>query len=158
MSKIKIRVYQNHNRNSKSYKKYFGRVQHSSTVDSTTLCLHAAMDSGIESTAIAQVYDAQQKQMKEQLFNGHTIVIPELGTFKIGVASEGLSVADVQERYPQFDPETEDIRKYLSARQVKKAYLLFTPCAAIKEALRAIKFETDKVEWTAQMQQEKTNV
>lgn len=55
-----------------------------------------------------------------------------------------------QKRYPQFDPETEDIRKYLSVKQITKARLLFTPCDEIKQALRSVKFETNKTEWKTQ--------
>lgn len=158
MATITIKVYRNNNEKSSAYGKYYGRVAHTSVIDSTTLCLHAAMDSGIEESKIAVVYDAQQKQMKELLCNGHPINVPELGTFKLGVNSEGVTVADVQERYPQFNPETDDIRRYLSARQVKSAYILFTPCESIKSALRAIKMVTDKTEWEAQLAKEKTNV
>lgn len=53
----------------------------------------------------------------------------------------------VKARHPEFDPTKEDIRKYLSAKQVKKARLVFIPCQEIKEALRSVKFETDKSEW-----------
>ena len=93
------------------------------------------------------VYDAEAKQIKELVCNGHAIKVEGLGTFKIGVSSKGVSEAEIQERHPEFDPTKDDIRKYLSAKQIKKARLLFTPCEEIKEALRAVKFETDKSEW-----------
>lgn len=158
MSTVKIQVYRNNNEKSSAYGKYYGRVMHSPIIDVTTLCLHAAMDSGIEESQLSLVYDAQQKQMKELLCNGHTIEVEGLGTFKLGVCSEGVTVADVQRRYPQFNPETDDIRRYLTANQVKSAHILFTPCESIKSALRAIKLVTDKTEWEAQLAKEKTNV
>lgn len=147
MGKVRIRVYQNKNSKSRAYRKFYGRVSHASTIDVSTLCAHAAMDSGIERSLVPTVYDAQLKQMKELLCNGHAIKVDGLGTFKLGVESEGVSEEEVQQRHPQFDPETEDIRKYLSARQVKRARLLFTPCAEIKSALRSVKYETDKSDW-----------
>lgn len=158
MAKVKIGVYKNNNLKSLAYGKYYGCVNHTSAIDSTTLCKHAAMDSGIEESQVALIYDAQLKQMKEQLCNGHPIVVPELGTFKLGISSEGVSLADVRKRHPEFDPETEDIRKYLSAKQVKDVYILFTPCDSIKESLRGIKLETDKTIWQAQIENEKKNV
>lgn len=155
MSKIYIKVYQNKNKRSSSYGKYFGRVKHLSTIESATLCKHTAMDSGIEESQVAVVYDAQLKQMKELLCNGHPIKVEGLGTFKLGVTSEGWSEEDVKQRDPKFDPAKDDIRKHLSAKQVKRVHLLFTPCEAIKEQLRGVKFETDKSEWEAQMLKEK---
>ncbi len=157
MAKIKIGVYQNTNEKSLAYGKYYGQVMHTSAIDPETLCKHAAMDSGIEESHVALVYDALLKQMKEQLCNGHPIKVENLGTFKLGVSSEGWSVEDVQERYPKFDPTKDDIRKYLSAKQVKEAYILFAPCDTIKEALRSIKLESDKTEWQNVMAQEKEN-
>lgn len=147
MGKITIRVYQNNNKKSVGYKKFYGRVSHTSTIDATTLCKHAAMDSGIEESSVATIYDAQLKQMKEMLCNGHPIKIDGLGIFKIGLSSTGVSEQEVQQKHPDYNPETDDIRKYLNARQVKKARLLFIPCDAIKEALRGVKFESDKSDW-----------
>ncbi len=158
MGKVTIEVYQNHNSKSESYGKYYGHAVQASTIDEKTLCKHVAMDSGVEESEVAVVYDGQLKQVKELLCNGHAIKMEGLGTFKVGISSEGVSVADVQKRYPHFDPETEDICKYLTAKQVKSAHLLFTPCEEIKMALCSVKFETDKSEWAAQMNAEKNNV
>ena len=101
MAKVTIRVYQNTNSKSLAFGKYYGAVKHTSTIDAATLCKHAAMDSGIEETHIAVVYDALLKQMKEQVCNGHPIKVDGLGTFKVGISSEGWSVADVQRRYQE---------------------------------------------------------
>lgn len=158
MATIRIGIYQNANMESKAYKKFYGRIKHASTIDAEVLCKHTAMDSGIEESSVVMIYNAQQKQMKELLCNGHPIEVPGLGTFKIGVTSVGWSVADVQRRFPKFNPETDDIRHYLSARQVKQAHILFTPCESIKDALRGIKMITDKSDWEAQLLAEKTNV
>lgn len=150
MSKISIVVYQNNNQYSPAYKKYYGRVKHSSTVDVQMLCNHVAMDSGIEVSNVAVVFDALLKQIKEQLCGGHPIKVDGLGSMKVGIKSKGVGAADVKKRYPNFDPEKEDIRKYLSARQVEGAHLLFTASDDIKTLLRAVKFETDKSEWESE--------
>lgn len=155
MAKITIEVYKVLNIKSAAYNKYYGRVSHNSTIEASTLCQHAAMDSGIEASEVAVVYDAVLKQIKELLCNGHPIKIGGFGTLKIGISSEGWSQEDVKRRHPSFDPDKEDIRKYLSARQVKEAYLLFTPCETIKAALRGIKFETDKTVWQPQILKER---
>ena len=157
MAKVTIEVYQILNTKSPAYGKYFGRVRQNSTIEPATLCKHAAMDSGIEEGEVAMVSDAVLKQVKELLINGHPIKVTGLGTFKLGISSEGVSSADVKKRHPEYDPSKDDIRKYLSAKQVKKAYILFTPCEAIKAQLRAVKVEIDKTEWAAQMALEKAN-
>ena len=157
MAKIKITIYQNRNKKSKNYKQFYGRVKHNPIIEPATLCAHAAKDSGIEEAKVAIVFEGILKQMKEQLCLGHPITLDEMGTFKIGVNSEGVTAEEVQRRYPQFDPETDDIRRYLSARQVKSAHLLFNPNTEVKTLLRAIKFETDKTEWASLMEIEKSN-
>ncbi len=147
MGKVTIQVYQNKNRKSAAYQKFYGRIVHTTPIDAATLCKHTAMDSGIEESNVTTIYDAQLKQMKEMLCNGHPIKIDGLGIFKIGLSSTGVTEEEVKQKHPEFNPETDDIRKYLSARQVKKARLLFIPCDAIKEALRGVKFESDKSDW-----------
>jgi predicted histone-like DNA-binding protein len=157
MGTIKIVIYQNRNKKSKNYKQFYGRVKHHSLIEPAVLCAHAAQDSGIEEAKVAIVFEGVLKQMKEQLCLGHPIILDEMGTFKIGVTSEGVTAEDVQRRYPQYDPETDDIRQYLSARQVKGAHLLFRPSTEVKTLLRSIKFDTDKTEWASLLAIEKSN-
>jgi predicted histone-like DNA-binding protein len=147
MGKIIIELYQNNNEKSDNYKNFYGRARKATPVDATTLSEHAASDSNIESSDIANIYDAEFKQIQELACNGHAIQLDGWGTFKLAISSKGVSAADVKARHPEFDPTKEDIRKYLSAKQVKKARLVFIPCQEIKEALRSVKFETDKSEW-----------
>ena len=155
MAQVKIRVYQNNNAYSSAYGKFYGRVQKSTKIDVDMLCTHVAMDSGVEKAQVGIVFDAVAKQIKEQLCNGHPIKVEGIGTFKIGISSEGWGVAEVKKLYPSFDPETEDIRKYLSARQVKKASLLFAPTDEVRQLLRSVKFLTDKTEWNSLLAKEK---
>ena len=147
MAQINISVYQNNNSYSSVFGKYFGRVKHSTVIDAKTLCAHTALDSGIEEAEVATVFDAVLKQIKEQLCNGHPIRLDDLGTMKIGIKSVGVSEADVKSKHPEFDPAKDDIRKYLSASQVKGAHFLFTPCEEVKRLLRGVKFVTDKSDW-----------
>jgi len=147
MGKITIELYQNNNKKSDYYKNFYGRPRKASPIDATTLGLHAAKDSNIEASEIANIFDAEFKQIQEFVCNGHAIKLEGWGTFKLAVSSKGVSEADIKARYPDFDPEKEDIQKYLSAKQVKKVRLVFIPCQEIKEALRSVKFETDKSEW-----------
>lgn len=155
MATVKIRLYRNNNQYNSGYKKFYGKVLHSTEIDVATLCAHVAMDSGVEQAQVAIIFDAIAKQMKEQLCNGHPIRVDGIGTFKIGVTSKGMSESDVKKIYPKFDPEKEDIRKYLSARQVKKAHILFKPTEELKEMLRSVKLTTDKTEWASQLAKEK---
>ena len=150
MGKVEILLRQNNNQKSDHYGEFYGRVRQATPVDAVTLGELTAMDSKIEKSEVIDVYDAQSKQIKELVCNGHAIKVEGLGTFKVGISSKGVSEADVKKRYPQFDPETEDIRKYLSVKQITKARLLFTPCDEIKQALRSVKFETNKTEWKTQ--------
>jgi len=147
MGKIIIKLYQNNNEKSDIYKQFFGRVRHATTIDKQTLAEHAAADSQIEASDIATVYEAQFKQIQQMVCYGHAIQVDGLGVFKLSISSEGISPEEVQRRHPEYDPEKDDIRDFLNARQVKNARLLFIPSKEIKEALRSIKFETRKSEW-----------
>ena len=155
MAKATICVYRNNNAYSRAYRKYYGRVRQSTLIDSEALCEHVALDSGIERTQVAIIFDAIAKQMKDQLCNGHPIKVDGIGTFKVGISSEGWDLEKVKKLNPRFDPEKEDIRKYLSARQVKEAYLLFTPSEDLRTMLRGVKLSTDKTEWADVIRQEK---
>ena len=148
MATVTISVYQNNNEHMKSYQKFYGRVKHEDIVDVKVLCNHAARDSGIEEAEVSTSFDAILKQIQEQLCLGRPIKVEELGTLKIGFHSDGVSAADVQEKHPDFDPTTDDIRKYLVAsRQVKNPHLIFTPSDDIRNNLREVKFHTDKSDW-----------
>ena len=147
MSKVVIKLYQNNNEKSDLYKQFFGRVDHATPIDKNTLCEYAAADSNIEVSDIAAIYDAQFKQISELVCNGHAICVEGLGTFKISVSSTGISPEEVQRRHPEYDPTKDDIRDFLSSHQVKKSRLLFLPSKEIKEALRSVKFVTNKKEW-----------
>lgn len=155
MATITLNIYQNQNKQSKGYQKWYGRVKHSTPIDAATLCDHVAMDSGLERADVATVFDAVLKQIKEQLCGGHPIKIEGLGTFKIGIKSKGVSTLDIKKSHPTFDPETDDPRKYLSGRQVESSHILFTPSDEIKTLLSTVKLVTDKTEWAAQLEKEK---
>lgn len=148
MAQVKISVYQSTNAKMTNYGRYYGRVKHGNPISVETLCKNVALDSGIAEEQVAVVFDAILKQMKEQLCAGHPIKVDHLGTVKIGIHSNGVSAEDVKKKHPDFDPEKDDIRRYLTAKLVKKAHLLFNPCTEIKTALREIKYVTDKSEWS----------
>ena len=147
MGKIIIKLYQNNNEKSDVYKQFFGRVHHATTIDKYTLGEYVAADSQVEASDVVAVYEAQFKQIQQMVCNGHAIQVEGLGVFKLSVSSEGVSPEEVQRRNPKYDPQKDDIRDFLNARQVKKARLLFIPSKEIKEALRSVKFETRKSEW-----------
>ncbi|MBQ3753343.1 MAG: HU family DNA-binding protein [Prevotella sp.] len=139
MGKVMISVYQNKNDKTTAYNKWYGRVKQGLEIKADVLCQHAAQDSGIEEAHVAMVFDGVLKQIKEQLCNGHPIKVEGLGTFKVGISSEGWSVENFQKR-PGYK-EGEDPRKWCSAQQVKSCRLLYRPSEDIKTMLREIKFE-----------------
>lgn len=147
MAKTKLSLYRNTNQTSAAYEKYYSRVAQSTTIDAKTLCSHVAADSGIDEIYVFMVFSALIKQIREQVCNGHPIVIDNFATVKIGISSTGVSVEDVKKRVPSFDPEKDDIRKYLSANQVTSVRLLLTVSEEIRTLLRSVKFETDKSDW-----------
>lgn len=157
MASIVISVYQNKNDKSKAYGKFYGRVKHTTMVDTQLLCENAAADSGIEEADVAIIFDALLKQIKEQLCSGHPIKVENLGTMKLGISSTGVSTEDIRKRKPDFDPTKEDIRKYLTSKMVKGAHFLFTPSDEIKTLLRSVKFQTDKSEWEDYMNSQDEN-
>ena len=125
MAKVTIEVYQILNTKSPAYGKFFGRVRQNSTIESATLCKHAAMDSGIEEGEVAMVSDAVLKQVKELLLNGHPIRIPHLGLLKMSVNSKG----------------TTSVSEYNAGHEITNIHLVFTPDAEIKAELESLKFE-----------------
>ena len=139
MGKVYISVYQNRNDKMGAYQKWYGRVKQGMEIPADVLCQHAAQDSGIEEAHVAIVFDGVLKQIKEQLCNGHPIKVEGLGTFKIGVKSEGWDETDFAKR-PGYK-EGEDPRKWCSAQQVKGCRLNYRPTEDIKDMLREIKFE-----------------
>ena len=147
MPKSKLMLYRNSNHASAAYNNYYGRVKQSTTIDAKELCTYVARDSGIDEGHVMMVFNALIKQMEEQLCNGHPITIDGFFSAKVGIKSKGVSIEDVKKRVPGFDPENDDITKYLSANQVISAHLLLTASERIRTLLRSIKFETDKSDW-----------
>jgi len=130
MGIIRVKPYQNHNRNSKAYQKWFMRVFAYSTYDINEVSSHIANDSKLERTAVSTTNSAINRQIAELLCNGHPIRIPHLGILKLGVHSKGVDT----------------VSEYSAGSDIKDVHLVLVPDQEIKAELRSLKFEKFYVE------------
>lgn len=88
MAEIQLKTYQfRGSSNKKSDGKWYPRVEHYSTIKADELSRLAAEDSRIERSEVQYVTAAIVKQVIELVMNGHSIKVPELGTFSISAES-----------------------------------------------------------------------
>ena len=88
MAEIQLKTYQfRGSSNKKSDGKWYPRVEHYSTIKADALSRLAAEDSRIERSEVQYVTAAIVKQIIELVMNGHSIKVPELGTFSISAKS-----------------------------------------------------------------------
>ena len=125
MGIMRGKPYQNHNRNSQAYGKWFMRMLTYSTYDINEVSSHIASDSKLERTTVATTNSAVNRQIVELLCNGHPIRIPHLGMLKLGVRSKG----------------TETVSDYNAGSDIQDVHLLLVPDKEIKAELRNLKFE-----------------
>ena len=88
MAEIHLKTYQfRGSSNKKSDGNWYTRVEHYSTIKADALSRLAAEDSRIERSEVQYVTAAIVKQIIELVMNGHSIKVPELGTFSISAKS-----------------------------------------------------------------------
>lgn len=93
MGTIHLKAYQfKGGSNPRSEGKWYPRIEHYSTISTKELCRLAAQDSHIEPSEVEYILNGVVKQIKELVFNGHTISIPELGT--LSIAADTRTVED----------------------------------------------------------------
>jgi len=92
MGMIQLKAYQFKGSNPSSEGLWYPRVDHYSTIDTDSLCQLAANDSHVERSEVKYVISAIVKQIIELTLQGHTIVIPELGT--LSISADGITVED----------------------------------------------------------------
>lgn len=95
MGTIHLKTYQfNSESNPRSRGKWYPRIEHYSTISTKELCRLAAEDSHLEPSEVVYILSALVKQIEELVFNGHTIVIPELGTLSIAADTRTVESYD----------------------------------------------------------------
>lgn len=119
MIKMKVTPYQNKNRKSAAYGKWFMRPLYNTTLNTNDMNNHMQMDSKIERSMVGAVNNAISRQIAELLCNGHPIKIPHLGTLKLGASSKGKETA----------------AKYNAGNDIKGVHLIIVPDAEIKAEL-----------------------
>ncbi len=105
-------------------KKLYANIVSYSNINSKKLIDYMVANSGInKSTAIAAVY-ALRSILRNYLCNGHTVQIPQLGTFSLYCSAKA-----------QAD------KKDVKASTVKRLKIRFTPEATISNAVKSVKFK-----------------
>ena len=89
-----IRLYQNKNKKSKAYGKYYGRVKATKTLNTTQLAQHIAEHGSIiTEDVLLSTINKMTKCIKELLKDGKNVKLDGLGTFYLSVTSTGDSDA-----------------------------------------------------------------
>ena len=95
MAEIRLRPWQfKGSSNEKSDGKWYPRVQHYSVIRADELARMAAEDSRIEQYEVQYVISAVVKQIEELVFQGHSIIVPELGTFSLAADTRTVETWD----------------------------------------------------------------
>ena len=89
-----LRLYQNKNKKSKAYGKYYGRVKATKTLNTTQLAQHIAEHGSIiTEDVLLSTINKMTKCIKELLKDGKNVKLDGLGTFYLSVTSTGDSDA-----------------------------------------------------------------
>jgi len=105
-------------------KKLYANIVNYSNIGNDQLVEYMATNSGInKSTAIAAVY-ALRSILTNYLLNGHTVVVPQLGTFSLGCNSKA-----------------QDTKDKVTADTIKRLKIRFTPETSINTAAKSIRFK-----------------
>lgn len=97
MGTIHLKTYQfKGESNPRSHGKWYPRVDHYSTISTKELCRLAAEDSHLEPAEVEYILSSVVKQIRELVFIGHTIAIPDMGTLSIAADTQTVDdYADV---------------------------------------------------------------
>ena len=87
-----IRLYQNKNKKSKAYGKYYGRVKATKTLNTTQLANHIAEHGSIiTEDVLLSTINKMTKCIKELLKDGKNVKLDGLGTFYLSANTEGVA-------------------------------------------------------------------
>ncbi|MCM1312441.1 MAG: HU family DNA-binding protein [Bacteroides sp.] len=103
---------------------YITRVVTFSRISATALIDSASRNSSITKGHISASCDAIMNEFQNYLLNGHSVEIPYLGTFRLGVSCKSADKA-------------EDV----SANNVYRKKIIFTPSVSFKALLEQCNFE-----------------
>ena len=131
MAKIFYRKYQNKNRKSNAYGKFYARVGPVGTMDTDQICAHIAEHGTIYTSDIVKgVVEKFINCFEELLLEGYKLKLDGLGTFYLSINTEGT--------------ETEE--EFIPNANIKKVRVVFLGDQA-KRSEYATKVMTRKAQW-----------
>jgi len=110
--------------NSKDEYRYVLRPILYNKLDQSKVIEEASLRSGVPVAAIRASWSAIGEIITSWMTEGHPILIPGLGTMRIGIRS--TSVEDVND---------------VSSDLIKSCRVIFTPCVEIKKALKKMEYD-----------------
>ena len=126
-----LRLYQNKNKKSKAYGKYYGRVKATKTLNTTQLANHIAEHGSIiTEDVLLSTINKMTKCIKELLKDGKNVKLDGLGTFYLSVTSTGDSDAkawtaagNIKHVQIKFRPDGSDASIVSNARMLMDTQL-----------------------------------
>ncbi|MDR1879511.1 MAG: hypothetical protein LBQ78_01085 [Tannerellaceae bacterium] len=106
--------------------KTYGVVKSSGYCDMEKLCELVSARSSISSADIKATLDSLNWVMRVELRSGSIVQLGEFGNFRLSVSTEGTETA-----------------KAFSAANVKRARIIFSPGASLRETNSRVTFETE---------------
>ena len=104
---------------------YVTRAVTYSRITSKNFLKHVARNSGVSKGALYAAADAIAKEFQNLLLIGHSVEIPEIGTFRVSISAKSAETAD-----------------QAGAHTVYRRRVLYHPCVDIKEQLNDVEFVT----------------
>lgn len=108
--------------------KYYAVAKSSGTTSLEEMCELIGARSTVSSADVKATLDSLNWVMARELKAGHVVQLGELGNFRLSLSSEGV----------------EEEAK-LTAEQIKKARIIFSPGAALRDARRKVTFTPVRV-------------
>jgi predicted histone-like DNA-binding protein len=107
------KLYKNKNTKSAAYGKWYAKTQHVGTVDIAKLAKIMQRNCTVKESDIRAVLVEMVETMRDQLQDSKCVKLDGLGTFKLGISTEGVEEAydfnaghDVKNIHVNFQPET----------------------------------------------------
>lgn len=105
---------------------YLTRSMTYSKIDSDQLLERAADNSGVSKGLIYTAMDAVMREFRNFLLNGHSVQLPELGTFRFSIRCKAVDSAEL-----------------VDANNVNGRHILFKASPALTALVKAVNLSTD---------------
>lgn len=105
---------------------YLTRTATYSKIDSDQLLERAADNSGVSKGVIYTALDAVMREFRNFLLNGHSVQLPEVGTFRFSIRCKAVDTAEE-----------------VTADNVSVRHIVYTPSTAMRTLIKNVSLTTD---------------